>query len=45
VIARVPKRRPGQGVRADRKDLVPFGAEPIIPDIIETEGTDAEDER
>ncbi len=45
VLARVPKRKPGQGVRADRKDLVPFGAEPIIPDLIETEGTDAEDER
>lgn len=34
----VPKRRAGNAVRADRKDLVPMGAEPVIPDIIEGEG-------
>lgn len=34
VAVRVPKRRTNS-VRADRKDLAPFGAEPVIPDLTE----------
>jgi len=32
----VPKRR-GNAVRADRNDLSPLGAEPVIPDLLEEE--------
>ena len=35
VAVRVPKRRTGS-VRADRKDLAPVGAEPVIPDLVES---------
>lgn len=35
VAARVPKRRAGS-VRSDRKDLAPMGAEPVIPDLVES---------
>ena len=34
VAVRVPKRRTNS-VRADRKDLSPSGAEPVIPDLVE----------
>lgn len=34
VEVRVPKRRTNS-VRADRKDLTPVGAEPVIPDLVE----------
>ena len=37
VAVRVPKRRTNS-VRADRKDLTPFGAEPVIPDLTEVGG-------
>jgi hypothetical protein len=37
VAVRVPKRRTNS-VRADRKDLAPFGAEPVIPDLTEGGG-------
>jgi hypothetical protein len=31
----VTKRKAGGGVRADGKDLVPIGAEPVVPDIVD----------
>lgn len=43
VAATVPKRRAGNAVRADRKDMVPIGAEPVIPDLLE--GGEEGDER
>lgn len=43
VAATVPKRRAGNAVRADRKDMVPIGAEPVIPDLLE--GGEGDDER
>ena len=36
MLVRVPRR--GQGVRADKKDLAPLGAEPVIVDPQELEG-------
>lgn len=41
VAVRVPKRRTSS-VRADRKDLAPFGAEPVIPDLTEAGGEGGE---
>lgn len=38
-------RRKNNAVRADRKDLVPLGAEPVVPDIVEGEEGDEEGER
>jgi hypothetical protein len=35
VAVRVPKRRTNS-VRSDRKDLAPMGAEPVIPDLVES---------
>lgn len=35
VATRVPKRR-ANSVRSDRKDLAPMGAEPVIPDLVES---------
>ncbi|MEO7094040.1 MAG: hypothetical protein ABI175_12375 [Polyangiales bacterium] len=35
VAARVPKHR-ANSVRSDRKDLAPMGAEPVIPDLVES---------
>lgn len=43
VAASVPKRRAGNAVRADRKDMVPIGAEPVVPDLLE--GGEGGDER
>ena len=37
-----PRRR-SNAVRADRKDLVPLGAEPVVPDIVE-QGSEGEEE-
>lgn len=46
VVARVPKKRAGGAVRADRKDMQPVGAEPVIPDVTEQSDTgDAEEDR
>jgi hypothetical protein len=39
LAAQVPKRR-GNAIRADRGDLSPLGAEPVIPDLLEEEGGD-----
>jgi len=36
LAVQVPKRR-GNAVRADRNDLSPLGAEPVIPDLLEEE--------
>ncbi len=35
VAVRVPKRRTNS-VRSDRKDMAPMGAEPVIPDLVES---------
>lgn len=43
VAVRVPKRRAGS-VRADRKDLTPVGAEPVIPDLVEAGSEGGSDE-
>ena len=40
-----PRRKGGNAVRADRKDLVPMGGEPVVPDIIEQGSEDEEGER
>ncbi|MEJ7598661.1 MAG: hypothetical protein WKG01_12195 [Kofleriaceae bacterium] len=40
-----PRRKSGNAVRADRKDLVPLGAEPVVPDIIEQGSEDEEGQR
>jgi hypothetical protein len=37
VAVQVPKRR-GNAVRADRDDLSPLGAEPVIPDLLDEGG-------
>ena len=37
VAAQVPRRRQ-DSVRADRRDLVPLGAEPVIPDLLDEDG-------
>lgn len=42
--AEAPRRR-NNAVRSDRKDLVPLGAEPVVPDIVEGEEGDEEGER
>jgi len=36
LAVQVPKRR-GNAIRADRNDLSPLGAEPVIPDLLEEE--------
>ena len=43
IAAEVPQRRSQNAVRADRKDLVPIGVEPVVPDPLEqgAEGDDA----
>lgn len=33
VAVQVPRRRSNSSTRADRKDLVPVGAEPVVPDL------------
>jgi hypothetical protein len=42
VAVRVPKRRTNS-VRSDRKDMAPMGAEPVIPDLVES-GSEGSDE-
>lgn len=42
VAAEVPQRRAQNAVRADRKDLVPLGVEPVVPDPLE-QGDEGED--
>lgn len=37
IAAQVPKRRAGS-VRSDRQDLMPMGAEPVIPDLLDEGG-------
>ena len=37
LAAQVPKRRANTG-SSDRQDLVPIGAEPVVPDLIEHAG-------
>jgi hypothetical protein len=39
VVVSVPKRRQN-AVRSDRKDLMPLGSEPVIPDLQEGGGDD-----
>jgi hypothetical protein len=41
LAAQVPKRR-GNAIRADRDDLSPLGAEPVIPDLLEEDGGEGE---
>ena len=45
VAVRVPRSGTGQSVRADRKDLAPIGAEPVIPDPAEQLPDDGGDDR
>lgn len=46
VAGAVPKRRAGNAVRADRRDLGTVGAEPVVPDLTEGDGGEGEgDER
>lgn len=44
VAAQVPKRRQN-AVRADRKDIAPLGAEPVVPDLLDEGGEGSEGDR
>jgi hypothetical protein len=44
VAVEVPQRRSQGAVRADRKDLVPIGVEPVVPDVIEQTDEEGEGE-
>jgi len=38
VAVSLPRRRTGNSARADRQDLAPVGAEPVVPDLVEGGG-------